>query len=240
MMITIGVDNVLLGSIYEYFVRKDYLGVGKAIMVDGQEYSIQQHIYFSSNDTFSSVSDGALYIPLEPNKKGVDFVMPPILFQVTISLLSRAALPANSNISAVRYSITAARYTLLQRVTRHIKSKTIVKTLINFFALFGLLRSVQSDQSSNFMSSVFQQVMYELGIKQYKSSAYHPESQGAIERFHQVLKTMIKIYCFDNDREWDDGVPLLMFAARESVQESTGFSPIELVLAILCLGHSNF
>ena len=29
------------------------------------------------------------------------------------------------------------------------------------------------------MSGIFQQVMHELGIKQYKSSAYHPESQGA-------------------------------------------------------------
>ena len=41
------------------------------------------------------------------------------------------------------------------------------------------------------MSSVFQQVMYELGIHQYKSSAYHPENQ-AIERFHQTLKNMLK------------------------------------------------
>ena len=111
---------------------------------------------------------------------------------------------------------------------RNIRSKTIVKTMIKVFTLFSLPRSVQSDQGSNFMSSAFQQVMYELGIKQYKPSACHPESQRAIERFHQTLKTMVKIYCFDNDRGWDDGNPLLMFAARESVQESTGFSPFEL------------
>ena len=30
------------------------------------------------------------------------------------------------------------------------------------------------------MSGIFQQVMYELGIKQYKASAYHFESQGAL------------------------------------------------------------
>ena len=47
--------------------------------------------------------------------------------------------------------------------------------------------SVQSDQGSNFMSGDFQQVMNELGINKYKSSAYHPESQGALERFHQTL-----------------------------------------------------
>ena len=64
---------------------------------------------------------------------------------------------------------------------RNIKTKTIVKALVKFFTFVGLPRSVQSDQSSNFMSGIFQQVMYELGIKQYKSSAYHPESQCVLE-----------------------------------------------------------
>ena len=79
------------------------------------------------------------------------------------------------------------------------------------------------------MSGVFQQVMHELGIKQYRSSAYHPESQGALERFHQTLKNMIRSYCFDTEKDWDEGIHLLLFAVRESVQESLGFSPFELV-----------
>jgi len=100
---------------------------------------------------------------------------------------------------------------------------------VKFFTLFGLPKSVQSDQGSNFMSHTFQQVMHELGIKRFNSCAYHPESQGALERFHQTLKNMIRTYCFDTDRNWDEGIPLLMFAAREAVQESLGFSPFELV-----------
>ena len=75
--------------------------------------------------------------------------------------------------------------------------------------------------------------MHQLGIKQYSSSAYHPESQGALERFHQTLKNMIRSYCFDTEKDWDEGIHLLPFAVRESVQESLGFSPIELVF-----GHS--
>ena len=77
---------------------------------------------------------------------------------------------------------------------RNIKGKTIVKALIKFFTLVGLPSSIQSDQGSNFMSGVFQQVMHDLGIIQYKSSAYHPQSQGALERWHQTLKTMMRIY----------------------------------------------
>ena len=60
---------------------------------------------------------------------------------------------------------------------RNIKAKSIVKALTKFFTLVGLPSSIQSDQGSNFMSGVFQQDVYELGINQYKSSAYHPQSQ---------------------------------------------------------------
>ena len=111
---------------------------------------------------------------------------------------------------------------------RNIKTKSIVKALIKFFTFVGLPKSVQSDQGSNFMSGIFQQIMHELGIKQYRSSAYHPESQGALERFHQTLKIMIRSYCFDTEKDWDEGIHLLLFAVRESVQESLGFSPFEL------------
>ena len=44
---------------------------------------------------------------------------------------------------------------------------------------------------------------------------------------------MIGTYCFDTEKNWDEGIPLLLFAVRESVQESLGFSPFELVF-----GHS--
>ena len=99
---------------------------------------------------------------------------------------------------------------------RSIKTNAILKALITFFTLFGL--PIQSDQGTNFMAHTFQQVMNHLGIKQYKSSVYHTESQGAMEKFHQTLKTIIKMYCIENSRDWDEGVHLLLFAVRESIQ----------------------
>ena len=83
---------------------------------------------------------------------------------------------------------------------RKINAKSIVKALINFFTLVGLPKSIQSYQGANFMSGIFQQVMHQIGIHQYRSSAYLPESQGAIERFHQTLKNMIRSYCFENKK----------------------------------------
>ena len=86
------------------------------------------------------------------------------------------------------------------------------------------------------MSKVFQQVMHEMKITQHKSAAYHPQSQGAVERFHQTLKNMMRSYCLENDKDWDEGIHLLMFAAREAVQETLGFSPFELVFGYIVRG----
>uniref|UniRef100_A0A3Q3RXN3 Integrase catalytic domain-containing protein n=1 Tax=Mastacembelus armatus TaxID=205130 RepID=A0A3Q3RXN3_9TELE len=112
---------------------------------------------------------------------------------------------------------------------RTLKARAIVKALVKFFSIFGLPKHIQSDQGSNFMSKVFAQVMAELKVTHQTSSAYHPESQGALERFHQTLKSMIQKFCTESDREWDEGLLLLLFAVRETCQESLGFSPADLV-----------
>ena len=97
---------------------------------------------------------------------------------------------------------------------RNIKATTISKALIKFFTQFGLPKEIQSDQGSNFTSGLFRRVIRELGVKQITSSAYHPESQGALERFHSTLKTMMRTFCLENDKDWDEGVHLLLFAVR--------------------------
>ena len=56
----------------------------------------------------------------------------------------------------------------------------------------------------------------------------HPEIQGALERFHQTLKIMIRSYCFDAEKDWNEAIHLLLFTVRQSVQESFWFSPSEL------------
>ena len=116
---------------------------------------------------------------------------------------------------------------------RSLKAKVVVKELIKFCTTFGLPKVIQTDQGTNFMSKVFSQVLEVLAVKHRVSSAYHPESQGALERFHQTLKTMLRAYCLDTGKGWDEGIPFLLFAVRETVQESLGFSPAELVF-----GHS--
>ncbi|KAI2644688.1 Retrovirus-related Pol polyprotein from transposon 17.6 [Labeo rohita] len=112
---------------------------------------------------------------------------------------------------------------------RTLKAKVVVKELLKFCTTFGLPKVIQSDQGSNFTSKIFKQVLESLGINHQTSTAHHPESQGALERFHQTLKTMLRRYCMESGKDWVEGLPFLMFAVRESVQESLGFSPAELV-----------
>ena len=78
-------DSTLLGSIYEYFVRKSYLAVGQSIKIGDEDIVITGHTYFTSQKIFDSVTPGTLYIPMEPNKKSVNFACPPFLFQCTIA-----------------------------------------------------------------------------------------------------------------------------------------------------------
>ncbi|KAL2102623.1 hypothetical protein ACEWY4_001791 [Coilia grayii] len=112
---------------------------------------------------------------------------------------------------------------------RVIKAKPVLDALITFFSRFGLPKQIQSDRGTNFVSNVFQDVMCELGIQQITSSAYHPQSQGAIERYHQTLKRAIKTYALQHPGDWDVALPFMLFALRDSVNESTGFTPFELV-----------
>ena len=116
---------------------------------------------------------------------------------------------------------------------RSITTRSIVRVLSQFFSIFGIPKVVQTDQGSNFMSCVFAQVLRQLHIKHNKASAYHPQSQGALERFHQTLKSLLRAYCMELGRDWEEGLPWLLLASREVVQESTGFSPNDLVF-----GHS--
>lgn len=97
---------------------------------------------------------------------------------------------------------------------RSISAKTVVPALIKFFTILGFPKVLQSDQGSNFTSKLFKNVMNDRGAMQQFSTIYHPESQGALERFHQTLKCMLTKFCKENNKDWDDSVPFVLYAAR--------------------------
>ena len=112
---------------------------------------------------------------------------------------------------------------------RNISAKTIANALMKIFTNFGIPKEIQSDRGSNFTSDLFAKILKELDIKQTLSAAYHPESQGVLERWHQTFKSMLRKFCVESQLEWDEGIDFLLFAIREAPQESTGFSPFEML-----------
>lgn len=106
---------------------------------------------------------------------------------------------------------------------RTVTAKTAVKALTKFFSTFGLPSVVQTDQGTNFLSRVFKQVLQSLAVTHKVSSAYHPESQGALERWHQSFKSVLRKYCFDTEKCWDEGVPFALFALKSGPRTTEGF-----------------
>ncbi len=49
-------------------------------------------------------------------------------------------------------------------------------------------------------------------------SAYHAQSQEVIERFHQTLKSLLRAYCIEMERDLEEALPWLLLAAREAMQ----------------------
>ncbi len=128
--------------------------------------------------------------------------------------------------------------TVISLVTRYsatyplctITAKSVVKALTQFIVIFGIPKIIQSDQRSNISIHLFSQVLKQLNIKHNQASAYHAQSQCALEQFHQTLKSLLRSYCIEMNRDWEEGLLWLLLAAREVCQESTGFGPNGLVL----------
>ena len=93
---------------------------------------------------------------------------------------------------------------------RTITTKSVLRVLTQFMSVFGIPKVIQSDQGSNFTSGLFSQLLQQLRIKHHLASAYHPQSQGALERFHQTVKSLLRAYCTELGRDWGEGLPWLM------------------------------
>jgi transposase InsO family protein len=71
-----------------------------------------------------------------------------------------------------------------EAVARAFVTKVVLK--------YGTTRILQTDQGANFISEVFRTTCKILKIKKIQSTAFHPESQGSIERSHSVLAEYLR------------------------------------------------
>ena len=80
----------------------------------------------------------------------------------------------------------------------------------------GLFEVLQSDRGSGFVSTVAANIYKQLGIKQIKTTAFNPKSNGVVERFNKTLKQTLKIYANEYQNNWDDLLPYSLFAYMTS------------------------
>lgn len=109
-------------------------------------------------------------------------------------------------------------------------SKDVVTALMELFSRMGIPEEILTDRGSNFVSELTLELYTMLGIKSVKTSAYHPQTDGMVERFNGTLKTGLRKYLEEYGGHWNQALPYLLFAYRETPHSTTGFSPFELLL----------
>ena len=112
---------------------------------------------------------------------------------------------------------------------RNQEAETVADALVNLFSRVGVARELLTDQGSNFMSDLMKQVCKLLTVNKICTTPYHPAANGLVENFNGVLKKMLKSYAQKQPSNWDKYIPYILFAYREVPNESTGFSPFELL-----------
>jgi len=100
----------------------------------------------------------------------------------------------------------------------------------HIFSRFGAPLQLLSDRGLEFESELFSQLMKWMEVDKLRTTAYQLSTNGAVERFHHTLNTMLGKVVSDTQRDWDDKLPAVMAAYRASIHETTGYSPNRLFL----------
>ncbi len=112
---------------------------------------------------------------------------------------------------------------------RKAMAKAIAQELFLLSSRVGIPAEILTDQGTPFMSRLMADLCRLLRVKQLRTTVYHPETDGLVERFNQTLKQMLRRVVAEDKRDWDLMIPYVLFGIREVPQASTGFTPFELL-----------
>ncbi|KAL0171312.1 hypothetical protein M9458_031623, partial [Cirrhinus mrigala] len=112
---------------------------------------------------------------------------------------------------------------------RKATAKSIAQELFLLASRVGLPSEILTDQGTPFMSRLMADLCRLLRVKQLRTTVYHPQTDGLVERFNQTLKQMLRRVTAEDKRDWDLLLPYVLFGIREVPQASTGFTPFELL-----------
>ena len=127
-------------------------------------------------------------------------------------------------------------FTIIDRFTRwpeaiplpDAKTETVAKAFIRqWLARFGVPTDLVSDRGPQFTSDLWAELHRLLGIKAKRTTAYHPQANGMIERIHRQLKNSLKARA--THPRWMDELPFVLLGMRTAWREDPECSAADLV-----------
>jgi hypothetical protein len=107
---------------------------------------------------------------------------------------------------------------------------TIARILVEeIICRYGAPKQLLTDRGTNFMSEVMSKVTQIFRIHKINTSAYHPQTDGMVERFNSSLLKMLASYTASNQQDWDLWLPYVLFAYRTAPHSTTKLSPFMLL-----------
>ncbi|CAI2728118.1 unnamed protein product [Schistosoma spindalis] len=108
-----------------------------------------------------------------------------------------------------------------------ITAETVAHRFVErWIALYGCPSTVTTDRGQQFESALFSSLTRLLGTERIRTTAYHPASNGLVERFHRQLKSALRAHENDN---WYETLPLVLLGIRTSLKADIQCSAAELV-----------
>jgi transposase InsO family protein len=107
---------------------------------------------------------------------------------------------------------------------------TVARALVTeIFSRLGCPQALTSDKGSNFMSELFQEMCKLLKVKRINSTAFNPQMQGKVEKFHLGLNQTMSHYVNKYGNDWDEFVSYALMAHRAIPHSTTRYSPFYLL-----------
>ncbi|WVZ51272.1 hypothetical protein U9M48_002429, partial [Paspalum notatum var. saurae] len=107
-------------------------------------------------------------------------------------------------------------------------------------SLHGVPKTITSNRGSQFVSHFWEHLQASLGTTLIRSSTYHPQTNGQVERLNQILEDMLRSCTLTYAKNWEECLPLAEFAYNNSYQKSLEMSPFEALYGRRCRTPLNW
>jgi hypothetical protein len=101
-------------------------------------------------------------------------------------------------------------------------------------SLHGIPKEISLDRGGLFTSKFWESFQEAMGTHITWSSAYHPQSQGQVERVNQVLEDMLRACVISFGKKWEESLPYAEFSYNNSYQASLKMAPFEVLYGRKC------